>query len=321
MLRILCATALALFFIHTASAQEYKLGPGDVLQINFWEAPDFNTEVRVSQSGHIALDIVGQIEAAGKTTEQLQVEIVKQMSRLAKNISQSVVRVTEYNYQYVFVTGQVNNGGKLTFERIPDLWTIINEAGGITEFGDLSRVTIIRGGERAGQVEIVNVAEAISTGSLSKLPKIDREDTIEIPRTPVGLPSAELGASIEKKNLIYVVGAVRTPGPLSFEENTDMLEAVAMAGGFDDVADLSKAKVISKDGLYAQTMMVDLEKYAKTGSPVRYIMKKEDVLIVPNRRSGFGGFNLTTMATFVGVISSAVLIYSALQPADNTNTR
>ena len=320
MIRILYTAAFVILLASTLCAQEYKLGPGDRLQINFWEDPNFNTDVRVSQSGHISLDIVGQIEAAGKTTEELQVDIVKRMSRLAKNISQAVVRVLEYNYQYVFVTGQVNNGGKLTFERIPDLWTIINESGGITEFGDLSRVTIIRGGDRAGQIEIVNVAEAISLARLSDLPKIEREETIEIPRTPVGLPSAELGSSLEKKNLIYVVGAVRTPGPLSFEENIDMLEAVAMAGGFVENADLSKAKVVSKDGMYGQTMRLNLNKYAETGSPVRYIMKKEDVLIVPNKRSGFGSFNLATVATFIGVISSAVLVYDAFKRTDN-NTR
>lgn len=160
------------------SAGEYKIGPEDVLEINFWQDPNLNSVVRV---GKTSLDIVGQIEAAGKTTSQLQTDIVRQISRLNKKISQAVVRVVEYNDQYVFVSGQVNDPGKKTFEEIPDLWTIINEVGGITEIRDLSRVTIIRGGEKAGQVEVVNVAEAITGGNLNKLPKIGRQDTIEIP--------------------------------------------------------------------------------------------------------------------------------------------
>ena len=103
-----------------------------------------------------------EFQAAGKTTIELQNDIVRQMSRLNTRVSQAVVRVIDYQYQYVFVKGQVLNPGKLTFEEIPDLWTIINEAGGITETGDLTRVTIIRGGTDAGKIEAVKSVISIN---------------------------------------------------------------------------------------------------------------------------------------------------------------
>ena len=296
-------------------AGEYEIGPGDVLEINFWQDPSLNSTVRVGLDGNISLDIVGQIEAAGKTTSRLQTDIVRQISRLNKRISQAVVRVIEYNYQYVFVSGQVNDPGKKTFEEIPDLWTIINEAGGITMIGDLSRVTIIRGGEKAGQVEVVNVAEAIAGGNLDKLPKIGRQDTIEIPRTPVGLPSGELVQQIERKNLIYVIGAVNNPGPIAFEENIDILEALALAGGHTENADLKRVKVVTKDGYYGQTLQLNLKKYSETGALARYIMRREDTFIVPHRRA-FLGVSLGAAATFVGVVGSAILIYDRLSRDD-----
>ena len=298
------------------AADEYQIGPGDVLQINFWQDPTLNSEVRVGQDGNITLDVIGEIEVEGKTTRELQNDIVRQMSRLNKRISQAVVRVTEYNYRYVFVSGQVNEPGKKTFEQIPDLWTIINEAGGVTETGDLSRVTIIRGGENAGEVEVIDVARAIAEGSLDDLPKIGRGDTVEIPRTPVGLPSADLGRSRERKNLIYVVGAVETPGPVEFQDNVDILEAVSLAGGPTEDANMKKTRIVSKDGFYGQSMEVDLVKYSELGRPARYILDREDVVVVP-RRSGFlSGFNIATVATIVGVVSTAVLIYTELNSDD-----
>jgi len=259
------------------SAGEYKIGPEDVLEINFWQDPNLNSIVRVGRDGKTSLDIVGQIEAAGKTTSQLQTDIVRQISRLNKRISQAIVRVAEYNDHYVFVSGQVNDPGKKTFEKIPDLWTIINEAGGITEIGDLSRVTIIRGGEKAGQVEVVNVAEAIAGGNLDKLPRIGRQDTIEIPRTPAGLPSGELARQIERKNLFYVVGAVNNPSPIQFEESTDIFEALALAGGHTENADLKKVRIITKDGYYGQTLQFNLKRCSETGTLLRYIMGREYV--------------------------------------------
>ena len=308
-LAVLCA----LMCLAAANADEYRIGPGDVLEINFWQDPDLNTVVRVSLDGSITLDIIGQIEAGGRTTQELQGDIVRRISRLNKNISQAVVRVSQYNFNHVYVTGEVRTPGKLAFEAIPDLWSIINEAGGATDAADLTRVTIIRGGEERGQVEIVNVSEAIADGTLHLLPKVRRKDTIELPTTPLGLPAGQLGRPLrEQRSVIYVVGAVMQPGPIAFEENVDLLEAIALAGGPTPGADLKKAKIIRKDGYYAQTVQVDLDRYSRSGKPIRYLLDKEDTVVLPERRSGFFGSGLGTAVSILGAITSAVLIYDRL---------
>lgn len=305
-----------------ATAQEYKIGPGDQLEIRFWQNTELNSEVRVGLDGNITLDIVGQIRAAGKTTEELQSDIVRQISRLNKNISQATVRVTTFNYQYIYVTGQVAQPGKLTFERIPDLWAIINEAGGPTPTADLSRVTIIRGGdEAAGRVEIINVADAIAREKLDDLPRIDRTDRIEIPQTALGLPAADLGQNArEKRNVVYVMGAVATPGPIQFDENVDLLEAVAMAGGPTERADLKKTRVVTKDSNYGQALLFDLEKYTTTGHPNRYIVRKEDAIYIPPQQATLIS-RLPTIAAGLGVITTAILIYNQVSDNSSSTTR
>ncbi|MCK4632896.1 MAG: polysaccharide biosynthesis/export family protein, partial [candidate division Zixibacteria bacterium] len=164
---VLASLIISLIIVVPATGEEYRIGPEDVLEIKFWQDPVFNTQTRVGQDGMITIDIIGKIQAAGKTTNRLQDDVVRQIARLNNKISQAVVIVVEYNYNHLFVTGQVKGPGKLTFEEIPDLWTIINEAGGITGVGDLSRVTIVRGGDKAGQVEVVDIREAISSGRLN----------------------------------------------------------------------------------------------------------------------------------------------------------
>ncbi len=303
----------------SVAAAEYRIGPEDVLELSFWQEPTLNTQVRVSQDGTITLDIIGQISTAGKTTSELEDDIVRQISRINKRISQAVVRIVAYNHQYVFVSGQINQPGKKTFEVIPDLWTILNEAGGITEFGDLSRVTIIRGGDRAGQVEIVNVAAAIGSGQADRLPRIGRQDTIEIPRMPSGTPSGDLTQQVERKNVIYAVGAVHTPGVITFEENVDVMEVLAKCGGPTEGADLSKIKVVTKDGYYAQTLEFNLERYSETGALTRYVLRREDALVVPYaRRGGIFGVDWSTLATIAGVATSVILIWDRVSPSDET---
>ena len=303
---LLCSAAI--------TSAEYRIGPEDVLEINFWQEPTLNSSVRVRQDGKISLDIIGDIEAGGRTIQDLQTDIVNRMSRLNRRISQAVVLVTEYKYQHVFVYGQVNSPGKKTFEEIPDLLTILNEAGWITAAGDLSRVSIIRGGEKAGQVEVVNVSGAMANGTVSQLPKLSRTDAIDIPSTPIGIPPPDLGRITTQKNIIYVLGAVNTPGPIRYEENLDLMEAIALAGGYTSDADLQRTNVVRKDGYYGQALNFDLEKYVTTGSLARHIMQKEDICVVPFRKQGFMSRNLGTFVTIIGAATSAVLLYENLKP-------
>jgi polysaccharide export outer membrane protein len=296
----------------SGSAQEYEIGPEDVVEVSFWQDPTLNSSVRVSSNGYITLDIIGKVKAAGKTPEQLQQDIVKQISRLNTKISQAIVRVTQYNYNYVFVTGEIGVAGRISFEKIPDLWTVINEAGAILEFADLSRVTIIRGGKDAGEIIVVNIRKAIADGTLDKLPQIRRQDTIDIPRKPLGFPSGDLAQSSEKKDFFYVIGAVNDPGPIAYQDNTDMLEVIALAGGPSPDANLKKAVVITKDGFYAQSLQVDLEKYSRTGTPARYVLRKEDTVVLPARKGNFLGASLTTVAAVLGAMTSAVIIVDQL---------
>lgn len=309
------AIFLLFFMVLTVSinAEQYKIGPNDLLEISFWQDVQLNAEVYVTQDGMITLDVIGSIEAAGKTTKELQELIVQRMSRLNTRISQAVVRVKQYNYQHLFIKGEVGKSGKLSFENIPDLWTVINEAGGVTPYGDLSRVTIIRGGENAGKIEVVDVLSALNSGQLDKLPKLKRLDTIEIPKNPVGLPSSDLSNQIKKdKNLIYVIGAVKAPGPIKFEENVDILEALALAGGPSNDADMKRARIITKDGQYGQSIEVNLEKYTESGYPARYIMRSEDTFVLPAKKGGLFGLSLGGVVQVLGVVSSAVLIYDRL---------
>ena len=293
-----------------AEAEEYIIGPDDVLDISFWQYPSLNTRVKVGLDGKISLDIIGQIDAADKTTQQLQSDIVRQISRLNKDISQAVIRVVEFRHRYIYIIGQVAAPGKMSFEVIPDLWTIINDAGGATGQADLSRVTIVRGGEDAGRIEVVNVREAIENETLDQLPGIRREDTIEIPPMPANVPAPDLAQTTEKKNIIYVMGAVNNPGVIGSQENIDMLEVLALAGGPSESADLSRAHLVSKEGNFAKTITIDLEKYSATGRPMRYIVQKEDAIIIPRQKRGI--LSLRSAATIVGVIASIALVYDRL---------
>jgi polysaccharide export outer membrane protein len=299
--------------VFSQSEQSYQVGSDDVLEIKFWQDRTLDAVVKVRQDGKISLDIAGEIDAAGLTTSDLEKKIVKQISRYNSAISQAVVRVIEFNSRRVFVSGQIRTPGRYTFEKIPDLWTIINEAGGVTEFGDLTRVLIIRGGADAGKVEVVNVSGLVTSGKMNELPKLRAGDTIEIPRTPAGLPAPALSDQSAQKNLFYIVGEVINPGSIPLEKNTDLLDGIALAGGPSEFADLRKVTVISKDGLKTQTLKVNLKRYQESGRPGRYFLRPEDTIILQRASRGFLGIeSITGWVAVIAGIGSVVLIADRL---------
>ncbi len=293
------------------SADEYVIGPEDILKISFWQDPDLDQTVQVRQDGKITLSIIGEITAAGLTPRELSDRIEQSVSLYNKKISQATVTVTGFNSQRVFVTGQVVNPGKKAFEVIPDLWTVIKEAGGATESGDLTRVTIVRSEESGGERITVNLLEAISTGKLDNLPKLKTGDTIEVPRMAGGVPGRQLATDYsERKNLYYVIGQVRLPGTKPYEAGLDLFDALGAANGPTEFADLKNIRIVSKTGDGTSVVHVNLNEYQSRGQARRLSIKPEDTIIIDAKRHSILSWGaVRDFVTVAGtVISFAYLI-------------
>jgi len=272
-------------------AQEYKIGPEDVLSISFWQQPQLNTNVRVNQNGTIVLPVIGSITAAGLTPTELATKIVGRISLFNKNISQASVVVAQYDSKKIYVTGHVMQPGKYTFEVIPDLWKIILEAGGPAETAKLDQVKIIRSGSEAGKTFSVDLTEFLGGGDLSRLPPIYPGDTIQIPGVSPQTTSAGTSASggitstQVNEDVIYIYGQVARPGGYQFTRNLSLLEAIIIAGGPTPVAKMDEVKIIVKGEQYSSIATVNLESYSKQGTPAPFLLNPGDTIYIPEKTS------------------------------------
>ncbi len=90
---------------------EYRLGPGDLIEIQVFELPDFTTSVRIAPDGSISLVPIGRIFVAGKTVQELEREL---QARLARDYIQDphvAVNIKEFQSQRYTVIGAVKNPG------------------------------------------------------------------------------------------------------------------------------------------------------------------------------------------------------------------
>lgn len=264
-----------------AIAQEYRIGPDDVLRISFWQQPDLNTVARVRQDGKLSLPILGEIVAVGLTIRELEEKIVKGISVYNKEISQARVEVVEYNSRKVFVTGEVYRPGKYTFEFIPNLWEVLREAGGPTERAMLSDISVIHAGEEAGKRTKVNLSQALEEGDFSRLPELKSGDTVIVPASPTeGAPAS---AEVLGRSVIFVYGQIVRPGVYPIDRESTLLHAITLAGGPTADADLQDVRVLLKQGTKTTVARVNLEKHLRLGDPADFPLRPGDTVVVPKK--------------------------------------
>lgn len=126
----------------------YRLGIGDVLRVALWKDADLDVNVPIAPDGRIALPLLGQVQAAGRTLEELRVELTR---AYAEYVTSPAVLVTlqEINSRKVFVTGEVNAPGVYELSDRMRLMQAIAVAGGLTPYARPGRVVVLRNdGER-----------------------------------------------------------------------------------------------------------------------------------------------------------------------------
>ena len=121
----------------------YTVKPGDMLSIAVWKEPDLQGPVLVRPDGTFSFPLAGQMDARGRTVQELQQMVT---DKLKKFISDPVVTVSvqEIKGNKVYVIGQVNKPGDFVVNPRVDVMQALSMAGGTTPFAALGDIMILR---------------------------------------------------------------------------------------------------------------------------------------------------------------------------------
>jgi len=127
-----------------ATAGDYKLHAGDKLQVSVWKEVDLQRPVTIRPDGKFSFPLTGEIQAAGRTADEVRVDIE---GRLKKYIPEPVVTVTveDVGGNRVYVIGQVNKPGMLVMNPRINVLQALSLAEGATPFAKLDDIMVIRG--------------------------------------------------------------------------------------------------------------------------------------------------------------------------------
>ena len=121
----------------------YIVQPGDILEISVWKEKDLQRDVVVLPDGSLSFPLAGEIQASGKTVEQLRKDLA---TRLAKYIPGAVVTVSAKQIQgnKIYVLGKVNRPGEYAASRYVDVMQALSIAGGVTPFAAVNSIQVLR---------------------------------------------------------------------------------------------------------------------------------------------------------------------------------
>lgn len=121
----------------------YQIGPEDVLAISVWKEDGLKVEALVRPDGGLSFPLIGDIQAAGKTTVQLREEIAKKLEKFIPDpvVSVGLMKVVGNK---IYVIGKVSRPGEFPAGRYISVIQALTVAGGLTPFAAENDIKILR---------------------------------------------------------------------------------------------------------------------------------------------------------------------------------
>lgn len=123
---------------------DYKIGAGDVLEINVWKEPDASVRsVVVRPDGKISMPLLKEVDVVGLTPVQLEKLITDGLGKVI-NLPDVTIVVTGINSKKIYANGKVKKEGPIPYTYRMTVMQALSEAGGITEYAKRKAIYVLR---------------------------------------------------------------------------------------------------------------------------------------------------------------------------------
>jgi protein involved in polysaccharide export with SLBB domain len=163
---------------------EYRLNPGDIIDVKFFYNPELNETIMVRPDGRISLQLANEVMAAGLTPEELRKALGV---RYAKEINRPEISVIvrSFSMQRVYVDGEVFRPGMLPLAGPVTIHQAITAAGGFRETARRTDVIVIRQIQGKPVPLKVNMEEVLKNEDPSQDVLLAPFDIVYVPRSNI----------------------------------------------------------------------------------------------------------------------------------------
>ncbi len=163
------------------NALGYRVGPGDVLKVNVWKHDELSQQVTVRPDGKFSLTLVGDVEADGRTNDEIAGEITRRAAKFFQDNPPVSVQVAEVRSYKIYVVGEVQRGGEFTPNHQVTVLQGLAMAGGFTRFANGNRIVIVRKDSHGDRRIPFDYDAVVSEGQLVENLALQSGDTVIVP--------------------------------------------------------------------------------------------------------------------------------------------
>ena len=224
--------------MNIATPQNYRLGPGDAVNIDIYGASQKSEQTTISPDGDVLIEGFGPVQVSGLTVAEANARL---RSTLGSRYSSSRVRLTVGQTRTIMVNvmGEVKRPGTYTLSAFASVFHALYMAGGINDLGTLRNIKVYRQNKL---VTVVDIYDYILNGKLTGNVRLADNDVVLV------------GAY---DCLVNLTGKVKRPMYYEMKRSESVGTLLKYAGGFAGDAYTKAVRVVRKTGREYSVFNVD----------------------------------------------------------------
>lgn len=201
---------------------DYKIGPGDILEIQLYGQKDAQYSVVIGRNGILQFPGIGPLNVLERGNSFLSLKaLIKE--RVNEQLGQGVrvsISLSELRFVKVFLAGEFLKPGQHLVVAGSSLYNLLLDCGGMTEIASLRTLTLKR---NDSPDQVFDLYELLLKGERTEF-NLEEGDVIFLPAL---------------KNRVWIDGKVMRPAIYEITPKATLAEAIELCGGFSDRAMLS----------------------------------------------------------------------------------
>ncbi len=162
----------------------YRIGVDDEVKVAVWQNPGLDVSVPVRPDGKISVPLVGDIDAGGRTPEEVAAEIKEKLATYVRDPQVTVILTQLRSHEYlsrVRVTGAVRQPVSVPYRQGMTVLDAVLAAGGTNEFAASDRTELYRKEGEGTHAYAVRLDQILQKGELTTNYPVQPGDVITVP--------------------------------------------------------------------------------------------------------------------------------------------
>ena len=197
----------------------YMLDVGDVLQVQLVGSNEYIEELSINSDGSVSLPDIGKLVIAGLSLNDAS-QLIKSKVNSTLIGNEAFINLIEIRDVNILVTGNAENPGIYTLTGNSNILHALSAAGGISEFGSLREINLIRDDSI---IETLDIYDLLIEGKYNIKKRLRSGNVVFVE---------------PRKNIVTIDGAINRPAKYEALDDQKLISIIKYANGINRIADL-----------------------------------------------------------------------------------